>query len=90
MKKVLIVAALLLCAAVPAFSSVTDTMLNVGLTGSTSELTLFRNSEFDAKFDIEAVPVLMSQSQQISRAILCSVHSMLIRLMSGTQILTFF
>ena len=54
MKKVLIVAALLLCAAVPAFSSVTDTMLNVGLTGSTSELTLFRNSEFDAKFDIEA------------------------------------
>ena len=54
MKKVLIVAALLLCAAVPAFSSFTDTMLNVGLTGSTSELTLFNNSEFDAKFDIEA------------------------------------
>lgn len=50
MKKVLIVAALLLCAAVPAFSSVTDTMLNVGLTGSTSELTLFRNSEFDPEF----------------------------------------
>ena len=54
MKKALIVLALLLCAAVPAFSSVTDTMLNVTLTGSKSELTLFNKSEFDARFEIEA------------------------------------
>ena len=45
---------LLASPAVPAFSAVTEMSLNVGLTGSTSELQLVNNGEFDARFQIGA------------------------------------